>query len=89
MRREVARLTLVDLVTDGRIHPARIEEVYERRERQIHDRIVRAAEDALLEVGIADLHPDLIPTLGALGGTGRRTARTCCATSWRARTWRA
>ena len=66
VRREVARLTLVDLVTDGRIHPARIEEVYERSERQIHDRIVRAAEDALLEVGIADLHPDLIPTLGAL-----------------------
>ncbi|MFT3887046.1 MAG: ribonuclease Y [Arachnia sp.] len=66
VRREVARLTLVDLVADGRIHPARIEEVYERSERQIHDRIVRAAEDALLEVGIADLHPDLIPILGSL-----------------------
>ncbi|HMQ66495.1 MAG TPA: Rnase Y domain-containing protein, partial [Arachnia sp.] len=66
VRREVARLTLVDLVTDGRIHPARIEEVFERSERQIHERIVRSAEDALLEVGIADLHADLIPTLGAL-----------------------
>lgn len=66
VRREVARLTLVDLVADGRIHPARIEEVYERSERQIQDRIVRGAEDALAEVGIVDLHPDLIPILGSL-----------------------
>ena len=66
VRREVARLTLVDLVTDGRIHPARIEEVYERSERSIHERIERAAEDALTEVGIVDLHPDLIPILGSL-----------------------
>ncbi len=66
VRRETARLTLVDLVADGRIHPARIEEVFERNERRIHERIERAAEDALAEVGIVDLHPDLIPTLGAL-----------------------
>lgn len=66
VRREIARLTLVDLVADGRIHPARIEEVYERSERQIQGRIVRGAEDALAEVGIVDLHPDLIPILGSL-----------------------
>ncbi len=66
VRREVARLTLTDLVADGRIHPARIEEVYERSERSINERIERAAEDALAEVGIADLDPELIPLVGSL-----------------------
>lgn len=66
VRRETARLTLVDLVADGRIHPVRIEEVYERSQRSMGERIERAAEDALAEVGIVDLHPDLIPTLGSL-----------------------
>ncbi|WGT46196.1 ribonuclease Y [Tessaracoccus sp. T21] len=66
VRREIARLTLVDLVADGRIHPVRIEEVYERSERRINERIDRAAEDALIEVGITDLDPDLIPILGSL-----------------------
>lgn len=66
VRRETARLTLVDLVADGRIHPARIEEVYERSQRSIADRIQRAAEDAMAEVGIMDLHEDLVPILGAL-----------------------
>ncbi|MEO7586983.1 MAG: ribonuclease Y [Arachnia sp.] len=66
VRREIARLTLVDLVADGRIHPARIEEVYERSQRSIAERIQRAAEDAMAEVGIVDLHEDLVPILGAL-----------------------
>ncbi|GAA3856307.1 ribonuclease Y [Tessaracoccus defluvii] len=66
VRRETARLTLVDLVADGRIHPARIEEVFERTGRRMSERIERAAEDALAEVGIVDLHPDLIPILGSL-----------------------
>lgn len=66
VRRETARLTLVDLVADGRIHPARIEEVYERSQRSIAERIRREAEDAMAEVGIVDLHEDLIPILGAL-----------------------
>ncbi len=66
VRRETARLTLVDLVADGRIHPARIEEVYERSQRSIAERIRREAEDALAQVGIVDLHEDLIPILGAL-----------------------
>lgn len=66
VRREAARVTLVDLVTDGRIHPARIEEVFERSERRIQERIQRAAEDALTEVGIVDLHPDLVPVIGSL-----------------------
>ncbi|GAA4903188.1 ribonuclease Y [Tessaracoccus lubricantis] len=66
VRRETARLTLVDLVADGRIHPARIEEVHERSLRRINDRVLRAGEDALAEVGIVDLHPELVPIVGAL-----------------------
>ncbi|MDO5499277.1 MAG: ribonuclease Y [Propionibacteriaceae bacterium] len=66
VRRETARLTLTELVADGRIHPARIEEVFERSRGRIADRCVRAAEDALVDVGISDLHPELIPVLGAL-----------------------
>ena len=66
VRRETARLTLTELVADGRIHPARIEEVYERSRRKIDELCIRAAEDALAEVGITDLAAGLLPTLGAL-----------------------
>lgn len=66
VRRETARLTLTELVTDGRIHPARIEEVFDRSRGRINERCIRAAEDALTEVGISDLHPELVPVLGAL-----------------------
>ena len=65
-RREVARLTLTELVEDGRIHPARIEEVWARVEGRVEQDSVRAAEDALIELGITDLDPGLLPTLGAL-----------------------
>ncbi|MFM8944949.1 MAG: ribonuclease Y [Actinomycetota bacterium] len=66
VRREVARMTLELLVADGRIHPARIEEVHERCQRDIEERIRRAGEDATLEVGITDLHPELVRLLGQL-----------------------
>ncbi|WP_425309418.1 ribonuclease Y [Ammonicoccus fulvus] len=66
VRRETARLTLTELVTDGRIHPARIEEIFDRSRGRINERCIRAAEDALTEVGISDLHPELVPVLGAL-----------------------
>ena len=66
VRREAARLTLVDLVADGRIHPARIEEVHARNLRLLDGRIHAAGEEALLGVGITDLHPDLVPILGSL-----------------------
>lgn len=66
VRRETARITLVDLIADGRIHPARIEEVHQRSVERINERVVRAGEDALAEVGIVDLHPDLVPIVGAL-----------------------
>src|SRR5712692_10261221 len=52
VRREVARLTLEKLVSDGRIHPARIEETFERAGAEVEDQIKRAGESALVEVGI-------------------------------------
>lgn len=66
VRREIARLTLSELIADGRIHPARIEEVHERAQREIEQRCQRAGEDAVAEVGITDLHPVLVTTLGRL-----------------------
>ena len=66
VRRETARMTLTELVKDGRIHPARIEEVHERSKSQIEQQCLRAAEDALADVGISDLHPALVPILGSL-----------------------
>jgi ribonuclease Y len=66
VRREAARMTLEKLVGDGRIHPARIEEVHERSLRDLDERIRRAGEDAVAEVGITDIHPDLIRLLGQL-----------------------
>ena len=66
VRREVGRLTLEELVADGRIHPTRIEEVYERCGKEVDRLCVRAGEDAALEVGVADLHPELVATMGRL-----------------------
>jgi ribonuclease Y len=66
VRRETARITLAELVKDGRIHPARIEEVHARSKSQIEEQCLRAAEDAMTEVGISDLHPALVPVLGTL-----------------------
>ena len=66
VRREVARLTLEKLVSDGRIHPARIEEMYERSINDVEEQIKRAGQDALAEVGITDIHPEMIKVLGRL-----------------------
>jgi ribonuclease Y len=66
VRREVGRLTLEKLVLDGRIHPHRIEEQHERSKTEIDALCVRAGEDALVELGITDMHPDLIALLGRL-----------------------
>jgi ribonuclease Y len=66
VRREVGRLTLESLILDGRIHPQRIEEQYERAKAEVEALCVRAGEDALVEVGITDMHPDLIALLGRL-----------------------
>jgi ribonuclease Y len=66
VRREVGRLTLEKLVLDGRIHPHRIEEVYEGAKSEVDVLCDRAAEEALVDVGITDLHPELARLLGRL-----------------------
>jgi ribonuclease Y len=66
VRREAARMTLEKLVADGRIHPARIEEIHERSQRELDERIRRAGEDAVADVGITDIHPEMIKLLGRL-----------------------
>jgi ribonuclease Y len=66
VRRETARMTLEKLVADGRIHPARIEEIHERSGREIDEQIRRAGEDAVAEVGITDIHPEMTKLLGRL-----------------------
>ena len=66
VRRETARLTLEKLVQDGRIHPARIEETFERSQKEIDERIKRAGEEAVLDTGITDMHPEMIRLLGRL-----------------------
>jgi ribonuclease Y len=66
VRREVGRLTLERLVLDGRIHPQRIEEAHERSKAEIEQLCVRAGEDALVDVGITDMHPELTNLLGRL-----------------------
>ncbi len=66
VRREVGRLTLERLVADGRIHPQRIEEAYEQSRLTIEDLCIRAGEDALIDLGITDMHPELTQLLGQL-----------------------
>jgi ribonuclease Y len=66
VRREVGRLTLERLVLDGRIHPHRIEEAYEQSKVEVDELCLRAARDALADVGVTDLDERLLPTLGRL-----------------------
>ena len=66
VRREVGRLTLERLVLDGRIHPQRIEEAYERSKAEIEQLCVKAGEDALVDLAITDMHPELTNLLGRL-----------------------
>ncbi len=66
VRRETGRLTLEKLILDGRIHPQRIEEAYERSRGEVRDLCVRAGEDALVELGLTDMHPELVTLLGQL-----------------------
>ena len=66
VRREVARLTLEKLIADGRIHPARIEEMVEKCRREVEAVVKQAGERATYEVGIPNLHPELVKLLGRL-----------------------
>ena len=66
VRREVARLTIEKLVSDGRIHPARIEETVEKAQREVNSSRKEAGEQATFDVGIHNLHPELVKLLGRL-----------------------
>ena len=66
VRREVARIALERLIVDGRIHPARIEEMVEKAQREVETNMREEGEAAALEVGIHGLHPELIRLLGKL-----------------------
>ncbi|MBP7886195.1 MAG: ribonuclease Y [Candidatus Marinimicrobia bacterium] len=66
IRREVARIALEKLIADGRIHPARIEEMINKAEKEVDEEILRAAEEAIDEVGISQFPPELLKMLGKL-----------------------
>ena len=66
VRREVARLTLEKLIIDGRIHPARIEEMVEKSRREVDQIIKQEGERAVLETGVHGLHPELVKLLGRM-----------------------
>ena len=66
VRREVGRLTLEHLVLDGRIHPQRIEEAYERGKDEVAQLCAKAGDDAMVDLGIIDMHPELVTLLGQL-----------------------
>ncbi len=66
VRREIARLSLHKLVTDGRIHPARIEEIVKKTEKQIEAEIVEIGKRTIIDLGIHGLHPELIKAVGRM-----------------------
>ncbi len=66
VRREIARLSLHKLVTDGRIHPARIEEVVQKTEKQIEEEIIDIGKRTVIDLGIHGLHPELIKAVGRM-----------------------
>ncbi len=66
VRREVARLTLEKLIQDGRIHPARIEEMFHKSQKEVEQTIKKAGEGATFDVGVHNIHPELVRLLGRL-----------------------
>ena len=66
VRREIGRVTMENLISDGRIHPARIEEMFAKAEKLVNQRVLEAGEQATFDTGIHDIDPELVKTLGRL-----------------------
>lgn len=66
LRREIAKVTLDNLIKDGRIHPSRIEEIYDKTVKEMHQKILEYGEEALFELGITKVDPELVEILGKL-----------------------
>ena len=66
VRREIARVALTKLIADGRIHPARIEEMVERADKEVSENVWKCGQDAVFETGVQGLHPEVIRLLGRL-----------------------
>nr|WP_314530388.1 ribonuclease Y [uncultured Fusobacterium sp.] len=66
VKREIARLTIEKLITDGRIHPGKIEEIVNKCKKDVEKEIIAAGEEALIELSITSMHPEIIKTLGRL-----------------------
>ena len=66
VKREIARLTIEKLITDGRIHPGKIEEIVNKCKKDVEKEIITAGEEALIELSITSMHPEVIKTLGRL-----------------------
>ncbi|MDO4501888.1 MAG: ribonuclease Y [Coriobacteriia bacterium] len=66
VRREIGRVTMENLISDGRIHPARIEEMFAKATNFVEQRVMEAGEQASFDTGIHDLHPEIVRTIGRL-----------------------
>lgn len=66
LRREIAKVTIETLIKDGRIHPSRIEEVYDKVEKDIHTKITEMGQDALFSLGLTNVEPELVHLIGKL-----------------------
>ena len=66
LRREIAKVTIENLIKDGRIHPGRIEEIYDKTCKEIHSKIIEKGQDAIFSLGISKIEPELVETIGKL-----------------------
>ena len=66
LRREIAKVTIENLIKDGRIHPGRIEELYDKTCKEIHSKIIEKGQDAIFNLGISKIEPELVETIGKM-----------------------